>query len=356
MSASPGRRSPTGSRRFCRQPDGIVALLKQLVGTAVARLSRAGGVLAFHGVLPKPDPDQLNVTIDAGHFEALLEACQSVGELVALTELLDRHATGLSTARMIALTFDDAYASLLHTAAPILKRRAAPATAFVVARASRDGAAFWWDRLAAINAAADDERWTQFVRRIGVPDSFVHGPHQQYGRTHAVRQWVLSQGSGRLTGPAIDAFVEAEEACRCQAADRPMTFEQLDAFVAATGATLGPHTLTHPVVPLLSDVEATEEIGRSYRELLERSPAVDPYLAVPFGLFDRATAGVVKRAGLRGFLTLGGMSLAGSDENGEVPRVCISTSTEPLRLALRVSGLLDFRRPPRFPDMPTATT
>ncbi len=326
------------------------------MGSAISRLARAGGVLAFHGVARSIDGSQLNVTVELSLFERLLEACRSVGEFVPLRDLIGRRQRGRSTARMIALTFDDSYASVAEAAAAVLVKHAIPSTAFVVTQAARDGEPFWWDRLAAVNSAADEVQWNRFVDRVGVAPAYLNGPHQQFGRTHAVRQWILAQFAGRLDGRVEDALSEAEAVCRCGAQDRPMTYDALAAFVASTAAAVGPHTLTHPVIPLLGEDEGVNEIRQSHQELLERFNQVEPYFAVPFGLFDVRTAGWVRSAGLQGFLTLGGVSIAGEDRFGETPRICISTATEPTRLALRVSGLLDFRRPPRYPAMPTATT
>jgi len=50
--------------------------------------------------------------------------------------------------RCVALTFDDAYRGVLELALPLLERFAAPATVFVATAYAREGARYWWDRLA----------------------------------------------------------------------------------------------------------------------------------------------------------------------------------------------------------------
>src|SRR5689334_10243043 len=119
----------------------------EALAATVARMNaRGGAILCYHGLVSPNAPGTgiAHVTVEEllGHVEAL----RSVGEVVPLSTLLARHARGRSTARLFALTFDDAYASLLSTRA-LLDARQLPIAIFVCTDPALQRIRFWWDRV-----------------------------------------------------------------------------------------------------------------------------------------------------------------------------------------------------------------
>ena len=86
-------------------------------------------ILAYHGVArcgPDDDPHRLFVSPEA--FAAQMAALARRRRVVSLDEVLD---DGVSDGRpLVAITFDDAYESVLTEAAPVLRAHGFPATVF----------------------------------------------------------------------------------------------------------------------------------------------------------------------------------------------------------------------------------
>ena len=73
-------------------------------------------------------------------FRSFIDAARQLGKIVPLRELVGRHVAGRSTSGLIAITADDAYASLLAGVSDYLVREAIPLTVFVVPLGSPGGA------------------------------------------------------------------------------------------------------------------------------------------------------------------------------------------------------------------------
>jgi len=87
-------------------------------------------VIAYHAVdsvLPQDDPHELVISKET--FEAQMAYLAHNREVVSLEALVEEKAR--SAKPIVAITFDDAYRSVLSTAAPILWRYGFPSTVFV---------------------------------------------------------------------------------------------------------------------------------------------------------------------------------------------------------------------------------
>ena len=141
-----------------------------------------------------------------------------------------------------------------------------------------------------------------------------------------------------------------------------MTFDELARFADLPWIDIGIHTVTHPVLPLLSDTEIEQEISGCSRALRERFDDVVPILAVPFGLFDDRTVRVSRAAGMIGSLTLAGGTLPSHAGRDDLPRFCISRDESTWKLKLRLLDVLAWLRPrrrrvvPAYPELPSPTT
>jgi len=177
-----------------------------------------------------------------------------------------------------------------------------------------------------------------------------------------LRQWVLAKHSGRWPQALEPLLTALETEAGTGTRQRSMTFEELADFVALPSVDLGVHTVTHPVLPLLSDAELEREISACHAALRERFADVLPILAVPFGLFDARTVRVASAAGMTASLTLAGATLRRHHSPDDLPRFCISRDETAWKLTLRLANVLDWVRPRRrrgarmYPALPSATT
>ena len=294
--------------------------------------------------------------VSLGQFQSTLAMARSVAEPVPLRELTARHLAGRSTAGLFSLTFDDAYHSLTtHGVRDLLSD--VPATIFVVTGASATGATFWWDRLEALHDAVSAETWSEFERAMGVPDWYRTPASTPFGPLRPLRQWVLHRFKGRWPREAERALAELESAAHGTTPQRAMTFEEIDALTRHGLIDVGVHTVSHPVLPLLADAEARDEIGGSFATLRDRWPRVVPWLAVPFGLYDDRTERVTREAGLSGILTLQPFPLSAAGEPHGLARTNVSEGAKAWKLGLRLSGLITVLsrlrgRSLRYPPLP----
>jgi peptidoglycan/xylan/chitin deacetylase (PgdA/CDA1 family) len=279
-----------------------------------------------------------------------------------LREIVRRHHAGLGTRGLVALTFDDAYASLLATAGGAIAREQAPIAVFVVTDAARTGASYWWDRVEEAFAHVSAERWRAFEGAVGLPDSYRVGQPARLGPLRPLRQWTLAVHRGRWPESLEPALAELEAAAGAKTSQRSMTFAELERLAASVDLEIGVHTRSHPVIPLLPEQEVREEIAGCYAILRERfGSRVVPVLAFPFGLFDARAQRISREVGMQATLGLGNRTLRGLRAGGVLPRFSMTAEERQWRLSLKLLGLRDRLRGARgavleCPPLPSATS
>ncbi|HEY1358246.1 MAG TPA: polysaccharide deacetylase family protein [Thermoleophilaceae bacterium] len=195
-------------------------------------------VLCYHA-LSERWPADLAVTPD--RFEEQLEELVGRGYRgVTFSEAL---ADGDGGERRLAVTFDDAYRSVIELGRPVLDRLGLPGTVFVAA-----------DFL----GSAEPMAWP------GI-DRWLAGPH------------------------------EGEMMCM----DREQLLE-----LAGAGWEIGSHTSSHPRLPALSDELLAAELAGSRARLEDQLQLPCPSLAYPYGDVDRRVARAAGEAGYETACTL----------------------------------------------------
>ena len=194
-------------------------------------------VLCYHAVSERW-PAPLSVTPQA--FERQLELLVGRGYAGATFHEAVRAPTGRKT---VAVTFDDAYLSVLARARPILDRLGLPATVFVPTD---------WP------ARGEPMRWP------------------------GIDQWMGGEFEPEL---------------------RPLTWEQLGEL-HAHGWEIGSHTRSHPRLTTLADAALDEELGGSRAECERRLGRPCLTLAYPYGDYDSRVSAAAGRAGYEAACTL----------------------------------------------------
>ena len=320
--------------------------------------NRHATILCYHGVEAGRPANVTSAHVSLRQFRGTIAAASEVAEAVSLRELIKRYDAGRSTAGLFAVTFDDAYASLASPEVrPIITDSRLPVTIFVVSDASASGAPFWWDRIETVHPAVSGEAWAEFERRIALPDSYRTAAAIPFGPLRPLRQWVLHQHAGRWPEHAREALANLERDAHVHTAQQPMGFGEIDALVRGSQIDIGVHTMTHPVLPLLTDEEVRAEVRGSHAALLERWPTTIPWLAAPFGLYDVRTARLAREAGLAGVLNLHAFTLAYASVTHGFPRMNIMEAVPIWKLALRLSRLTERMVRPRagvvaYPEPP----
>jgi peptidoglycan/xylan/chitin deacetylase (PgdA/CDA1 family) len=329
---------------------------------ATRRFASGGAILAFHSITTPELPAEGSAHLSLEAFKSLIGVARRVGEVVGLGELVRRHQQGRSTAGLIAVTFDDAYAALQAGFKDFIYRDAVPLTVFVVTQAAATGKTYWWDRVDDAFARAAPDRWRLFEDACGLPEEYRRGQPRLHGPLRPLRQWLLAAYAGRWPDHLEPVLVALERDAGSRTRHRSMTFAELAELARIAWVEVGVHTVSHPVLPLLSDADLHQEIAASFTVLRERFAAALPILAVPFGLYDERTLRAARAAGMTASLTVSGARLNGAAPSGALPRLCMARSDTPARFALRLLGLPDLVRRcagrsfAPYPDLPSPTT
>ncbi len=108
----------------------------------------AGRCIIFflHRISPNAETDRWGLTIDPAEFEQVIQSLLDFGNLLPLSEALERLWQGDASTSTV-LTIDDGYRDLVEYAFPNLMRHQAPATVFVPSYYVETGQPFWWEVL-----------------------------------------------------------------------------------------------------------------------------------------------------------------------------------------------------------------
>ncbi len=323
--------------------------------------SSGGSVLCFHSLTTADLPATSLMHLPLERFAQLVAAVRRVAQIVPLTAMLDQHRQRRSTRGLAAITFDDGYASLLE-AADLIRTENIPVTVFVTTGASGTGASFWWDRIEDLHPRVDPARWRQFEHGLGLDEAYRRGQPREFGPLRPLRQWILRVHGGRWPPGHESSLAQLETHTGFATRHRAMTFEELVRIGALSQVEFGVHTVTHPVLPLLGDAEAVDEIREAHQVLQRALPRVAPVLAIPFGLYDAQTERQGRDAGMLASLTLAGRTWGGYRSGGALPRFGMNRREPSWKLGLKVTGLAELlfgwrleggRTPPLLPSSTT---
>jgi peptidoglycan/xylan/chitin deacetylase (PgdA/CDA1 family) len=325
------------------------------------RLASGGAILCFHSITTPDAPSEGTAHVSLTAFQSTINLARRLGELVPLSELVRRHEQGRSTAGLVAVTFDDAYAALAEIK-EFVSREGIPISVFVVTQAAAAGATYWWDRIDDLFPRIAGERWRAFEEACGLPEEYRRRQPAALGPLRPLRQWVLATYAGRWPSHLEPALLALEREAGLRTRHRSMTFAEIAELAAVPSVEIGVHTVSHPVLPLLPDPDLTREIAAGYAELRSRLATVLPILAVPFGLYDERTLRVARASGLSACLSVTGANLDGDAHRYVLPRYCVTRHDTPARLALCLVGVPDRVRRWRgvalapYPELPSATS
>jgi peptidoglycan/xylan/chitin deacetylase (PgdA/CDA1 family) len=233
-----------------------------------ASTSASLSVLAYHRVLPAPDPMRPGEpTVE--EFERRMRWLASNFDVMPLTEAVRALRADRLPKRALSITFDDGYADNHDLALPVLRRIGLPAT-FFIATGFLDGGYMFNDLV------------LEALRR-------APGPHFDlsdlgYGRLPVTTDEERRQSAGYILEqlkyemPQRRHAVAIDIAARAGAVMPPrlmMTHKEIKALHAA-GMEIGAHTVTHPILARLSLERVRQEIsdGRSQLERIIGAPAV----------------------------------------------------------------------------------
>ena len=289
-------------------------------------------VLMYHRIADVAwDPWQLAVPPE--RFARQIDILAREREVVPLSWLAEKLATGRVPRRVAAITFDDGYADVGAHALPVLARHGTPATVFLTTGALGRRVEFWWDRLA---------------RTVLAPA--VMPPELRLVLADGEHVWALEDAPGDEPGPAPprrhevyravwkslylcdDAAREArlDELERQVAAapppgplDRAFDVDEVRAMTASGLVEIGAHTVTHPSLPSLPEPRQRSEIQDSRRACEDLAGRLINGFAYPFGDYDGVARRLVRELGFAYACSTDPRAVTSGRERHELPRLAV---------------------------------
>ena len=287
-----------------------------------ARFVPGAIILLYHRVTELvPDPQLLAVR--PRHFEEHLEILRREFHPMGLGAFLHALIAGKVPNRTVIVTMDDGYADILHEAKPLLERFDVPATVFVTAGYVGSRREFWWDDLekALFHPATLPERLC--LRIDGERLEYNLGNSARYDRDRFGQdlRWHVeldadpSERHGiyrslvRLLRPLADSARRnvvdqilswAGASIEARSTHRALRADELLRLVNGGLIAVGAHSVTHPVLAMLSEEEQRTEIVECKRMLENTLGSQVSDFAYPFGSpadFTHETAALVQQAG-----------------------------------------------------------
>lgn len=250
-----------------------------------------GVILTLHHVKPaRRDPFQPNRLLEVSpefFAAAVRELRQSGIDIVSLDEMHRRLIEQDFARRFVCLTFDDAYRDLLQWAYPTLKKYEVPFTLYVPTAFPDRIGELWWVVLERVVAGND---------RI---ELYIDGKENRFDcatlsdKKHVYDQiyWWLRQlktdDELRTAIRDLSARYGTDMTAMCD--ELCMSWEDIAELARDPLATIGAHTVNHPMLGRTTDRVARSEMEMS-RAVIESAIGVRPeHFAYPVG--DPASAG-----------------------------------------------------------------
>lgn len=270
-------------------------------------------ILFYHRVLPRADLFSLRA-VETSRFEQQIEFVAECFRIVSLPQLVREIEGGALQPNTVCVTFDDGYRDNYTYAYPILKKYSVPATIFLTTGVLGSQKLLWHDRVFEILRATKirelewrfeekshwrlqhaEERARFATRLLGHLKSF---PPPLRDREIAKLMSACGIRHEELSGKKMLTWEEVKE-------------------MQSNNISFGAHTVTHPILSLLTDEELWFEISESKRAIEQQLGEPVGVFAYPNGQrkdFDARTKHILKSCGFRcAVTTLWGMNTPADD-------------------------------------------
>jgi peptidoglycan/xylan/chitin deacetylase (PgdA/CDA1 family) len=274
--------------------------------------------------------------------------------VVALGELVEDLRLGRPIQpRTIVFTVDDGYADFGQLAVPVFADFDCPVTVFVVTGFIEGGRWLWWD---AIEFGISHSAQAGCSMQVGGELRSVTwgGPSGARTAAEQVVEWLKYQPAAARDAAIVQLLTElnVELPDRPTEGFAPMTWEQLRSLPSDL-VSVGPHTVTHPILTMEAADVARGEIGDSWQRLREEVPGALPVFCYPNGdqrAFGPREEALVAALGLRasvstrqGYVSAGRIQRLRGGQLPSLPR--FSLESDPARFVQVASGVERFKNP-----------
>lgn len=285
------------------------------------RFAPGGLILMYHRVADLA-PDPFRICLAPQHFAEHLEVLKRHTNPVSLQQMVQAVREKKSLDRLVALTFDDGYTDNLYTVKPLLEQYDIPATFFITTGDLENKREFWWDELerlllqagtlppilslkvreqtyewnlneAACYLQSDSNRdrdWNWYEEESSDPSS----RQRLYRSLYAL----LSQQSVTDRQNSLDQLLDWSGAKnQVRSTHRSLSAQEINHLAPPGLVEVGSHTVNHPFLSALSEVEQQQELqqNKSQLEAIIERPVVS--FAYPHGNYTSQTPAIAQSVG-----------------------------------------------------------
>ena len=273
----------------------IWAGLETLYFSGAHRLARhflagMGAILMLHRVRPAlSDPFQPSrgLEITPEFLEETIAAIRAADiDIISMDEACRRIREDDRSRRFVVLTFDDGYRDNLEYAWPILKRHGAPWTLFLPSAFADGRGELWWvvieeaiarNRSIAVTLGGE-ARVFDCADTQGKRAAFT----TVYAYLRAQDTWDASMAPVRELATTYD--IDMAKQCR----EMCMGWDEIALLAADPLVTIGGHTMTHPILSKLPEVQVHAEMAGGVRRIEEKLGIRPTHFSYPVGTPDAA--------------------------------------------------------------------
>ena len=270
------------------------------------RLSRANiAILGYHGVCSAELPFDNPCQSTPREFEDQIELAAEMATVLPLSEIIERIELNRPLpSRTVAITFDDAFASVVQNALPVLERRGLPATIFVVTGLAETGSPPWPELVyqAFAQTVAGECEFGGYVWILGSPRLRQHACHhivEQLKRVPTVVREKTMPGLFERLAVTPDNLAKGS-------VFRTLTWDGIESLSHCNLIEFGSHTHTHPILSQCSSERMKSEVETSC-EILRARLGKAKLFAFPNGLprdFTPETIRLLKKNGVCAAVTM----------------------------------------------------
>jgi peptidoglycan/xylan/chitin deacetylase (PgdA/CDA1 family) len=261
--------------------------------------------LGYHRVA-EIQHDPFSLCVSPQNFKEQMEVLQTLANPIRLEELVQAIEDGHLPPKAVVVTFDDGYADNLHKAKPLLEHYEIPAMIFIVTGSI--GSKFWWDEMTHILVSPK-----RLPKRLEISfndftfewntgnssfepsgnDSFENGEHLLRVLYRKLLPLSSEARKGVITQLRNWSGFDPDKSYPC----RTMTSDELIQLVSGGLVDVGAHTVSHPILSELSDIEQRMEVLQS-KEILEKIlDCKMKSFSYPHGLPSEETISIVRNSG-----------------------------------------------------------
>lgn len=307
----------------------IIRALGSVISLTLARNRVC--VINYHRVLAAPEP-LLSSEPDIDTFRWQMKLLARCFHVMTLKDALLAISEGKVPSRAVCITFDDGYRSIHELALPVLNNLGLPATVFVSSGFIGQGS-MWNDRI--IEAVQSMPIGELDLTDVGLGKYSLKEPVQ--------REKVLEdliEKSKYLPPLARDDLVNRISLLSKKGLDDgPMLTSEMIVDLASHGIEIGAHTVSHPILKSLDDIDSLREISQSKADLEKILGKPVRYFAYPNGKvgvdFDERHVAMVRDAGFEAAFTTAIGTFGYKHDRYQLPRSRPWDAT-PLRFGLRL--------------------